>query len=217
MKWNLSLTFVDVFLRFFFQASKLDGDEVKSVSVQPLLQHQEWVKFQQSIAVEGFETGQVTTAKVVKKSKGGKQIRRKKEKELAELQAKRAERGGLGKFPAIRYSEEETQRLLAEAMSMLPKRDGKRGTLNLRRQKRRWFLVRKIRAKYKRLRIAEHENKMERRSRKVEAVKTLKAEVPDVRRRDLDYQAQVLRRWAQNMVQDTGASEVDGIKMRSED
>jgi hypothetical protein len=175
------------------------------------------VKFQQSIAVEGFETGQVTTAKVVKKSKGGKQMRRKKEKELAEWQAKRAERGGLGKFPAIRYSEEETQRLLAEAMSMLPKRDGKRGTLNLRRQKRRWFLVRKIRAKYKRLRIVEHENKMERRSRKVEAVKMLKAEVPDVRRQDLDYQAQVLRRWAQNMVKDTGESEKDGIKMQSND
>ena len=64
-------------------------------------------------------------------------MRRKKERELEEWNAKQAELG-LGKFPATRYSPEETERLLAEAMAMLPKREGKRGTRNLRRQKNRY-------------------------------------------------------------------------------
>jgi len=38
------------------------------------------------------------------------------------------------KFPAIRYSPEETEELLQQAYAALPVRDGKRGTRNLRRQ-----------------------------------------------------------------------------------
>lgn len=173
---------------------------------QPFLQHQEWVKFQQSISVDGFQTGQVTTAKVIKKSKGGKQVRRKKEKELA-LEKQQDLR--LEKFPAIRYSPEETERLLAEAFSMLPERTGKRGTLNLRRQKRRWFLVRKIHAKYKGQRALEHERKMEKRNEKRKAVVAVMEAAPETRLSDVDYQEQVLRRWAQTMVEDQGTSIVE--------
>jgi hypothetical protein len=170
---------------------------------QPFLQHQEWVKFQNSISVDGFQTGQVTTAKVIKKSKGGKQTRRKRERELAleKQQDLRQE-----KFPAIRYSPEETERLLAEAFSMLPERAGKRGTLNLKRQKRRWFLVRKIHAKYKGQRAVEHARMMEKRFEKRQAVLAVKEAVPETRQSDMEYQEQVLRRWAQNFVEDQGTA-----------
>ena len=247
----------------------------KKEEAQPFLQHQEWVKFQQSISVDGFETGQVTTAKVLKKSKGGRRIRRKKEREMEEWQAKQANLG-LGKFPAIRYSPEETERLLAEAMATLPKREGKRGTRNLKRQKRRyvtpnmsatcyfsavltqwrvfnfssnwvrlrggvgvirmvltiaveklftfflllyfrWFLVRKIRAKQKRYRILEHERKMERRHQKRQAVLNLKEETPQIRKRDSEYQEQVLRHWAQTMVQDQSLGEKESIMIKDEE
>lgn len=179
-------------------------DPAEKKEEQPFLQHQEWVKFQQSISVDGFQTGQVTTAKVIKKSKGGKQVRRKKEKELALEKSQDPLR--LEKFPAIRYSPEETERLLAEAFSMLPERTGKRGTLNLRRQKRRWFLVRKIHAKYKGQRALEHERKMEKRTEKRKAVVAVMEAAPETRVSDLDYQEQVLRRWAQSFVEDQGTS-----------
>jgi len=39
----------------------------KSAAQQPFKQHSEWVKFQQSITVSGFQTGQTTTATVLKK------------------------------------------------------------------------------------------------------------------------------------------------------
>ena len=168
---------------------------------QPFLQMQEWVKFQKSIAVDGFQTGQVTTARVIKKSKGGKQMRRKREREMA---AQRQDDLKLEKFPAIRYSEEETKRLLEEAYSMIPERAGKRGTRNLKRQKRRWFLVRKIRAKYKAFRKLEHERRMHKRHLKRQAVLAVKEEAPAIREEDLSYQEQVLRRWAAAMVEDSG-------------
>lgn len=166
---------------------------------QPLLQHQEWVKFQQSISVDGFQTGQVTFAKVVKKSKGGIQVRRKRERELA-LQKQGDLR--LEKFPAIRYSPEETEKLLEEAYKILPKRAGKRGTRRLNRQQRRWFLVRKIHSKHKAYRYSANERKMEKRREKRQKVVILKESVPATRQRELGYQEQILRRWAQTMVED---------------
>merc|ERR1719343_1381529 len=90
-------------------------DEAGNDSNNPFLQHQEWVKFQQSITVDGFQTGQTTTATVLKKSRGGKQARRKREKELARLGAAMDDSSTekisavAQKFPAIRYSPEETE------------------------------------------------------------------------------------------------------------
>mmetsp|Transcript_16884 Transcript_16884/g.23839 ORF Transcript_16884/g.23839 Transcript_16884/m.23839 type:complete len:149 (+) Transcript_16884:150-596(+) len=49
-------------------------------------QHEEWVKFQQSIAVDGFNTGQTTQVNTnLTKRRGGKQLRKRNEKEM-ELQ-----------------------------------------------------------------------------------------------------------------------------------
>ena len=141
-------------------------DEAKNKN--PFLQHQEWVKFQQSITVDGFQTGQTTTATVLKKSRGGKQARRKREKELARLGAYADGSSSTEKisavaqkFPAIRYSPEETEDLLKQAYEALPARTGKRGTRNLRRQETRWRKVRKIRSDYKAHLVRAHFNRME--------------------------------------------------------
>ncbi len=178
---------------------------------QPFLQHQEWVKFQQSISVEGFQTGQTMTATVLKKSRGGKQARRKREKELALLGGGTAGRTSADastmKFPAVRYSVEETQELLKQAYAALPERAGKRGNRNLRRQANRWKAVRDGRSQYKKNIILAHERRMEHRKYKRDRVIQAKDEAPVQREKDVAYQSHVLRMWAQRMY---GVGEGDG-------
>jgi hypothetical protein len=179
------------------------------------------VKFQQSITVDGFQTGQTTTATVLKKSRGGKQARRKREKELARL-------GGDGlvdslagtgqkisavaaKFPAIRYSVEETEELLKQAYATLPTRTGKRGSRNLKRQANRWRIVRKIRSDYKAQLLRAHYRRMLQRKYKRDRTKEAMHDAVDQRQSDLDYQGQVLKRWM-NMSNNgnSGSGEISG-------
>ena len=192
---------------------EVDGSsDAASTKNNPFLQHQEWVKFQQSITVDGFQTGQTTTATVLKKSRGGKQARRKREKELARLGAV-SEEGSTekisavaAKFPAIRYSPEETDELLKQAYAALPPRAGKRGTRNLRRQETRWKKVRKIRSDYKAQLVNAHHRRMEERKYKRDRTKdTLEASI-DQRQSDLDYQGMVLKRWMEQAVGSTTSS-----------
>ena len=77
--------------------------------------------------------------------------------------------------------------------------------------------MRKIRAKYKRLRVMEHERKMERRHQKRQAVLSLKNETPQIRQRDAEYQEQVLRHWAQAMVQDHPQTDREKVAIKEED
>lgn len=196
------------------KAKSLDeADQPKEDTDQPFLQHQEWVKFQQGISVDGFQTGQTTTAGVLKKGRGGKQARRRKEKELARLQQQQQQNDAPAttneKFPAIRFSQEETERLLEQAYGALPERAGKRGTRNLQKQENRWQLVRKIRAKYKAQIEAAHERKMEKRHWKRQQVITAKEQAPISKASDLEYQAQVLQRWADTMYGTTGSDDDD--------
>jgi hypothetical protein len=193
-------------------AASQDSSEDSS-SNQPFLQHQEWVKFQQSISVSGFQTGQTMTATVLKKSRGGKQARRKREKELTRLQGLDPSLAGAEdasttsaaatKFPSIRYSPEETQELLRQAYEALPERTGKRGNRNLRRQALRWKKVRKIRSDYKANIINAHERRMEYRHYKRQRVIQAKEDAVTQRQKDLEYQKQVLERWyrMQNPIQ----------------
>jgi hypothetical protein len=140
---------------------------------QGALQNQEWVKFQQSIAVDGFETGQTMEVRTSnKKVRGGKSRRKTGKSEVEERIAERARFTGVGggEYPPLRYSDSETERLLAEAYAAVPVRDGKRGTRNLKRQGTRWHLVRKIHAKEK-YHLAQHQTrKMEKRSLKIKQV-----------------------------------------------
>lgn len=184
------------------------GDK-PSLEDEASLQHKEWVKFQQSISVEGFETGQTVEVQSTKKAKGGKANRKKTKRDLLEEKLKEKQRftdvSG-GEFPPMRYSDEETERLLKQAYAALPKRDGKRGTRNLKRQKRRWVLVREIRRKYKAHLANFQVRKMKERSRKIKEVKAILAEAPSIREKDRDYQLSIYREWAQRMAQGQGES-----------
>mmetsp|Transcript_23915 Transcript_23915/g.58450 ORF Transcript_23915/g.58450 Transcript_23915/m.58450 type:complete len:283 (+) Transcript_23915:166-1014(+) len=195
-------------------AKSPEDDLPKEDVDQPFLQQQEWAKFQQSISVDGFQTGQITTAAVLKKGRGGKQARLRKEKELARLQQHQDVTLNTDeKFPAIRYSQEETERLLEQAYGALPERAGKRGTRNLQRQENRWQLVREIRSKYKAQIQAAHERRMEKRHWKRQQVIAAKEQAPISRAQDLEYQAQVLQRWADTMY---GTSEEDVAVLEEE-
>jgi len=153
--------------------------------------------------VDGFDTGQITSVSSVTKTRGGKLARKKKERELALKQQSTdvADIGG-GQYPALRYSEEETQRLLAEAYANLPERAGKRGTRNKRRQRLRWHRVRKIHKKEKKWRIDAHFRKMSERSRNKKAVMEIKATSAGVRKQEREYQETVLKRWGEMFVED---------------
>ena len=232
---------------FFAHLSSLKSGESDGASAaaskmireqeQPFLQHQEWVKFQQSISVEGFQTGQSLTATILKKSRGGKQARRRREIELMRLRQQQQQEltptGEPGspaalaaaaaaaasfdtigaqfgasasvqstsatKFPAIRYSPEETQELLRQAYEALPERAGKRGNRNLRRQARRWKIVRDIRSQYKANLVAAHERRMEKRADKRQRVLRVQRDAVVQRRNDAAYQSDVLKRYIKTM------------------
>lgn len=165
-------------------------------------QHSEWVEFQRSIAVEGFETGQTTTVQRTTKKSGGGGGKRKTRRDamherILERQRLTELRGG--EFPPLRYSPEETERLLAQAYAAVPPRAGPRGTRRLKRQKRRWALVREIRRKYKWHLANFQVRRMQERSRKKRDVNSIIREAKSVRRRDREYQLSVLQRWASTM------------------
>lgn len=89
---------------------------------------------------------------------------------------------------------------MAEAYANLPTRDGKRGTRNLQRQSNRWRAVRKIKATQKQFKVKAHFRKMEKRSRIVKEVLSVKEDAPALRERDAAYQQWVLEKWASSMV-----------------
>jgi hypothetical protein len=102
-----------------------------------------------------------------------------------------------GDFPELRYSDLETKRLLAEAYAAIPPRAGKRGTLNLKRQKRRWFIKRQYDYKKKRERIAAHQRYIEKGKKIKQEIKNARVEAADVRKQETAYQSMVLQRWAE--------------------
>ena len=183
--------------RRFFAKKKKKGEHTEKEGLfdaRESAQHSEWVEFQKAIAVEGVETGQtmVATKKKKKFEKTQADIRREERIEM---------RQSLDKMGAVaeQFSPEDTERLLKRAYAAIPPRDGKRGTRNLKRQKRRWWNVREIRKKYKKNMIRFHERRMAERSRKVKAVKSILKEAPDIVLANREYQLQVLKRWTETM------------------
>lgn len=162
----------------------------------PAEQHSEWVAFQKSIAVEGFETGQTVTVETGRR--GGRAATRarltKREEMHRQLQERQrlAGSGGGGHFPPMRYSDEETERLLTMAYAAIPPRTGRRGTRSLKRQKRRWHLVRRIHRVYKGHIVRFHARRMEKRSLKVKQVRAMIQGAPEIVARDEAYRQQVL-------------------------
>jgi hypothetical protein len=171
-------------------------------------QHSEWVEFQKSIAVEGFETGQILSViDATKKGRSGNKAASKKRltkrDEMAEKirERQRLAGGGGGEFPPMRYSDAETERLLQQAYASIPPRTGPRGTLQLKRQKRRWHLVREIHRKYKGHIMQSHERRMKQRSKKIRDIMDFTANVaPAIVQQDIEYQNQVRQRYRSMLV-----------------
>ncbi len=103
---------------------------------------------------------------------------------------------GGGHYPTLRYSDEETERLLAEAYAAIPPRAGKRGTRHLKRQRIRMAKKRQHHAIYKKQLIKAHERRMVHRSRVAQECRMIREGAEEVRQRDLTYQQYVLYRWA---------------------
>lgn len=135
------------------------------------------------------------------KKRGGKIDRKRRERE-EEFEA--ALKGNTfdittlkgGEFPPLRYSDEETARLLEEAYANMPNRTGKRGTLHLRREKRRWWIKRMYDAKKKHERMAEHERRMAKRHAISKWCYEIKTGAEEVREKERLYQVGILERWA---------------------
>jgi hypothetical protein len=178
-------------------SSKINDNE-KDKNIKVARQHEEWVAFQRKIAIPGFETGQQVQV-AAKTRRGGKKMKKKLLHD--EDDSKRFTDLAGGEFPPFRYGEEETARLLEQAYANLPPRAGKRGTRNLKRQTRRWFLVRKVRKLYKYHMANHQERKMAKRSEKIRQVKQVLEEAPRVQLADRQYQAQVFAKWSARMTE----------------
>lgn len=186
------------------KVAKGETDESSSPLELTNTQHEEWVKFQRNISVEGFETGQTTlvtkAARTGTKTRGGKRVRLQADKELALSQqssGRMANLGG-GQFPPMRYSDEETERLLALAYGGIPARAGPRRSRHLKRMRIRAWTTRKIKAKEKAFKIQAHFRRMAKISRLAKEVKEIKASAPEVIAKDNAYQQVVLQSYLAN-------------------
>ena len=86
---------------------------------------------------------------------------------------------------------------MQEAYEGIPKRTGKRGTRNLKRQENKARKIRKYNAIRKKEKINAHLKKMAKRSQKVKDIRSVYDEAPSLRERDQLYQQKVLERWTQ--------------------
>lgn len=121
----------------------------------------QWKKFQQTIMYDPTTSPDFETLSKKSKNRGGKMLRKKKEKqeEMMKKQEDRMFDVGTGQFPPLRYSDEETQRLLQEAYAALPQKGISKKTRQKKRQKNRWKLVRRQDRQKKLERIAAHYKK----------------------------------------------------------
>mmetsp|Transcript_13560 Transcript_13560/g.13143 ORF Transcript_13560/g.13143 Transcript_13560/m.13143 type:complete len:277 (-) Transcript_13560:56-886(-) len=197
---------------------KKKGSSKKDMDAVTNTQHEEWVKFQRTIKIDGFETGQTTTvttaALLGRKDRGGKSLRKRKQKEQ-ELTSKVADRErmladlGGGEFPTLNFSDQETERLLKEGYATLPPRAGPRRTRHLRRERLRWEHKRENDAKAKESKVKTHFRRMEKRSENIKAVMAVKEGAEEIRIKDRAYQQQVLLKYKQIMAATTTSSSHD--------
>ena len=141
----------------------------------------------------------------VKKTRGGKFLRKQRQKELLGTSAggvvapndpSRLTDVGPGQFPPLRFSDDKTQELLQQAYANIPPRMGKRGTRQAKRMKQKFWRMRRHHAKYKRERIAHHFKTMEKRSRIAAEVRAVREEAEEVKKVEKEYQMEVLKQFA---------------------
>lgn len=159
---------------------------------------QEWNAWQRSLLsnVTENEVSFANTSSITKR--GGKTLRKRKEalKSVSLSSQERLIEAGPGQFPPMRYSDEETERLLKEAYENIPERTGKRGTRSFKRQKVRFWGIRKARRIKKMEKVRHHFAQMEKRSARVKAIQRMKEIAVETRQEDKLYQQSVLRKWA---------------------
>lgn len=177
-----------------------DAAEELPSTISGSSQHDTWVEFQRNISISGFDTGQtVKERRLNQKNRGGALARKRKEREAEALAAlKGVDNTQLkgGEFPELRYSDEETERLLAEAYAAIPPRGGRRGTRNLNRQKRRWWIKRQYDYKKKYEAAAAYTRKMKKKEVIKADIKRVRDEAGEIRMNDAQYHNMVLQRWA---------------------
>jgi len=187
-------------------------------------ENKEWLRFQQSIQVKGFDTGQPIPFGVSKSSgdgvdgessesqeledlfaqgkplsiRGGKQKRKARAKLLAQSQGSSSRSAGTerGLYPAERFSEEETQRLLEEAYAGIPPRAGPRRSRAKKRMRQRFWRMRRYHAKKKRERIRAHFRRQEKQKQMIQAIRDVRAEAPEIVEETQKYQQHVLDHYA---------------------
>jgi len=167
------------------------------------LADEEWAKFEESITFIPSMKDKIESGRNDRKrsSRGGKHVRKRKQKALLREQlnsstdSSEMDVGG-GRFPSLRFSDEETKRLLEEAYANLPPRDGKRGTKNLKRQRNRFESIYKQDAKRKAEKIAAHERTMKKRSQLAKDVTAVLQSAEKIRATEKDYQLNVMQKFA---------------------
>jgi len=217
--------------RFLSSTTKDDANSSSSGtaldSTANSLANEEWQKFQDSITfVEPAQSlkGKVDGGFVGKrKVRGGRIVRKQEGKKLLREQAlnpslapKTVNDVKGGRFPTLRYSDEETQRLLDEAHANIPKRTGRRGTRNLKRQNARWEVIYADRRQRKSDNYGAHLRRMTERKRIAGEVREVKEDAKVVRGEEREYRMGVLRKWAeiQNMVAGGGVAGVEGEEVK---
>jgi len=155
----------------------------------------EWSKWQESL----INTDD--SSKATGKRRGGKTLRKKQaaaaQSTSLSSQSRLLDGAGPGQFPPLRYSDEETERLLKEAYASLPEKGGKRGTRKMKREKNRYHGIRKARSIKKMEKINHHFDKMDKRSLKSEGIRRMIEVAIEVRVDDQAYQMEVLRKLAE--------------------
>lgn len=96
----------------------------------------------------------------------------------------------------MRYADEETEKLLKEAYANLPAKGISKKTRQKKRQLTRFKAIRKMRHVKKQERIAHHFATMGRRSAISKEVRAVIDGADEVRVGDLNYQKEVLKKWA---------------------
>jgi hypothetical protein len=158
----------------------------------------QWNNWQQSLLNNFLDNDSSSNA--LTKKRGGKTLRKKRamidEVSRSSSSQERLIDAGPGQFPPLRYSDEETERLLKEAYENIPVRTGKRGTRSFKRQKVRFIKIRKARSIKKMEKVRHHFDRMEKRSAKVKAIQKMKEIAVETREEDRLYQESVLKKWA---------------------
>jgi len=161
------------------------------------LQDKDW---QLDISLDGLTDSDTSDAKQSSSEprnvskRGGKVVRR--QRELEEKVEKNKAQQSDTQFPTLRFSDEETERLLKEAYAGIPPRTGKRGTRNLRRQKNKFKIIRNQHKIKKQELVDAHFAKMAKRSRIAQEVKVIKEGADFVRENDREYHLRVLKKWS---------------------